>query len=207
MPVKLENHSNAWSRMYTFRNSVKGSSWQTDMECPIRMRGYTELVFGNLDKKLRKKVDTALRRGYALENSTQLPILLRMITKFCPIANVPIGYIGKTDLEIYVPCVEDAKNMRDELNALSVLTDSFKGSKITHGYNKRLYGYECVTARTLAKGAGGRTGHLVSAFTSLRPSIDQWMEKDAAIREEVARWAGNVITTIRIPFDSHKDRK
>jgi len=203
----LETHSRAWSRNHSFRSAVKGSNWMPDDECPMRMRGYTELVFGNLNPKLRKKIDTALKRGYALENRTQLPIMLAFITKFCPVGNVPIGYVGKTDLRIYVPDLEDAKNMCDELNALSVLTDSFKGKQMKRAPGMSMMGYFCVVARTLAKDAPHtRTGHLVSAFTDLRPAVDQWMARDAAAREAMARWCADNASTIRVPFDSHKER-
>lgn len=203
----LETHSRAWNRSHSFRSAVKGSNWMPDDKCPIRMRGYTELVFGNLDKKLRKKVDTALRRGYALENRTQLPILLAFITKFCPAGSVPIGYIGKTELRIYVPNLEDAKSMCDELNALSVLTDSFKGNQMQRAPGMGTMGYSCVVARTLAKSAPHtRTGHLMSAFTDLRPAVDQWMARDAVKREHMAHWCANDSSVIRVPFDSHKER-
>ena len=203
----LETHSRAWSRNHSFRSAVKGSNWMPDDECPMRMRGYTELVFGNLDPKLRKKIDTALKRGYALENRTQLPIVLAFITKFCPVANVPIGYVGKTELRIYVPELEDAKNMCDELNALSVLTDSFKGKQVERAPGMGMMGYSCVRANTHRKGiAYTRTSHLISAFTELRPAVDQWMEKDAAKREQIARWCADDSSAIRVPFDSHKER-
>ncbi len=178
-----------------------------DDECPMRMRGYTELVFGNLDAKLRKKIDTALKRGYSLENRTQLPILLAMLQKFCPAGSVPIGYVGKTELRIYIPDLDDAKNMCDELNALSTLTESFKGQCVRRAPGMGCKGYHCVVAYTLRKGATGQNRHLVSAFTELRPAIDQWMEKDATVREQVARWCADDSSVIRIPFDSHKEWK
>lgn len=207
MSDTLETHSSAWNRMYDYRKRWK-THWQQDDECPIRMRGYTELVFGNIDAKLRKKIDTALRRGYTLEDNTQLPVVLGLIIAHCPVANVPIGYVGKTDLRLYVPTMEDAKNMCDELNALSVLTDSFSGNQFRYHPGAGLLGYSYVGARTLRKDAGvGHAAHLKSAYKEMRPAIDQWLEPEAALREKMARWCADDATVIRIPFDSHRDRR
>lgn len=206
MPNPMEGHAWAWSRMHSFRNAVKGSNWMSDTDCPLRMRGYTELAFVNLDSKLRKKIDSAVKRGYALENRTQLPTMLKMIEDFCPIANVPIGYIGKTDLRLYLSEPTKAQDMCDELNALSTLTESFKGNKmrLLSSWNK--HGYHCVMANTMRKGATGQAAHLRSAFKEMRPTIDEFMEEDAAIREQIARWCADDSTVIRVPFDSHMKR-
>lgn len=203
----LEPHSSAWNRMYNYRKRWK-PHWQSEGLCPIRMRGYTELVLGNLDMKLRKKLDTALKRGYALEINTQLPLLLRMVIDHCPVARVPIGYVGKTFLDLYIPTIEEAKDMCDELNALAVLTDSFKGRQLRYYQGYGWQNYARITANTLRKGVNPQleTAQLVSAFTELRPAIGQWMEKDAANREQMAHWCADDASVIRIPFDSHKDR-
>ena len=203
----LENHSQAWSRMYNFRKRVKvkpkshQSKWQSDADCPLRMRGYTELVMGNLDDQLRKKIDTAIRRGYALENRTQLPFLLRLIEKNNPVTQcVRIGYIGKTEFELWMPTAEYAVDLSKELYAVTVMTDAFKGQKVkTDGRQVSCY----ISSRS---DATGEAQHLRAAFTELRPAIDDYMRIGAADREKLARWCLNDESVIRIPFDSHKER-
>lgn len=203
----LETHSVAWARVWDWRKRSNQGSWISDEKDPIRMRGYTELILGNLDPKLRKKLDTALKRGYALEDATQLKPLLRLIEDHHPEYHIPIGYVGKTEMWVFAQDENDARSICDELNALSVLTDSFKGNAVrrTPGFDRR--GYCAVRAYTMRKGVGHRrAAHLISAFKEMRPSIDLLMEKDAAVREKIARWCATDNRTIRIPFDSHKDR-
>lgn len=201
----LETHSKAWRRQYDWRRSGK-HSWMSDKEAPIRMRGYSELQFVNIPPKLRKKLDSALKRGYALENSTQLPILLRIVKHFCPVANVPIGYIGKTEMKLYLPTEEDAIDLQNELRAQTVMTEAFDGGKVAHAPQWNWRDWHCVHVRAQRKGAKGQSAHLVSTFKEMRPAIDEWMAKEASVREDIARWAADDATVIRIPFDSHKER-
>ncbi len=199
----LETHSEAWGRQYEWRRKSK-KGWIPDHEAPIRMRGYSELIFGNLDPKLRKKLDSALKRGYRLENSTQLPSLIRMVMNHNPIANVPIGYIGKTDMTIWLPTLHDANDLQSELEAQTVMTEAFDGKNINTMSGKQ----DWFAVRVLAQRAGakGQCAHLVSTFKEMRPAIDEWMAKEAKVREDIARWAANDATVIRIAFDSHKER-
>lgn len=202
----LETHSSAWSRAYNIRNSAKGG-WEGDSACPIRLRGYTELVMGNIDPKLRKKIDTAVRRGYMLESRTQLPMYLSMFRERNPIGNIPIGYIGKTAMTVYLPDEDSAKLLEQELQALLVMTEAIKNKArfnvIAHDYS----GYWILNIHAYAKEAKGRTAHLLSAFNGMRPVIDEALSPDAHTREKFARWCADDATTIRIPFDSHKGRK
>lgn len=199
----LETHSTAWSRAFEWRKSAKGRSWMPDKEDPLRMRGYTELIMGNLDDKLRKKLDSALRRGYALENRTQLPALLCLVRDHCPVAKVPIGYIGKTELNLFLPTAEDAADLARELQAQTTMTDAFDGSKLIARGSWQ--DWHCIHVYASRKDATGRCPHLVSTFKEMRPAIDEWMAANAAVREDIARWAADDATTIRIAFDSHRD--
>lgn len=215
MLPKLETHSTVWHRVHEYRSAVKSKGrwqtrWQKDKECPIRMRGYAELEFGNLDDKLRKKLDSALKRGYALENTTQLPHLLMMIEQFNPIQRLAIGYIGKTTFQVYVPTVDEAEDLRRELIATNTMTDSFKGNKVEVGSPR--YGYYSVCMQWAERkdeddnsSRVNSASHLKPCFTKLRPCIDSWLDNDAAVREEIARWCANDNAVIRFPFDSHKN--
>ncbi len=206
----LEDHGTAWNRAYYFRKLFKpkkvkgkplGSRYMSDADCPIRLRGYTEVKMGNVDDRLRKKIDTTIRRGYQLENKTQLPRLMRLIEKHNPIAPIKIGYMGKTEFTLYMPTSDEAIDLQKELHAMTVMTDAFEGHKI------RLYGVRVSCQITARADAKGEAQHLRAAFTELRPAIDSYMALWASEREAIARWCSADDAVIRVPFDSHKDIK
>ncbi len=206
MPApKWENHSSAWSRMYDFKKQgVK--SWLNDADTALRMRGYTELKMGNLDAKLRKKIDTALRRGYALERNSQLRPVLDMLEKSAPKQMPPIGYVGKTELTLFTVTEAEAIDFQKELSANTVMTEAFKGSKI--GVSKGRNGWWIIQIMLYkSRGARGNTKHMAPRFTELRVTIDEWMKSGADAREAFARWCAEDNKVIRIPFDSHLKRE
>lgn len=205
---ELENHSQAWSRMYQFRKRFPKRRWQYDEHCPIRMRGYTELVFGNLPPKLRKKIDSAVKRGYTLEESTQLPTIIRLIEEFNPICKpFAIGYMGKTEMSVYVPKLEQAEELRQVLKAVVVMTDKIKMQDINVGtIDKGMWPVTCSVAHVLGEDPASTTAHLKPCFTGMRGAIGEFLNCWAKEREAVAKWCADDACTIRIPFDSHKDR-
>ena len=205
MPApKWENHSSAWTRAYAFRSNGK-KTWMSDANCPIRMRGYSELWLGDLGAKLRKKIDTALRRGYALERRSQLLPVLHMLEKFQPKQMPPIGYVGKTELTLFVTTEKESLELQSELNANTVMTEAFKGSRIRASKGRDGWWYVHVDLYK-PRGARGNTKHMAPCFTELRASIDEWMKSGASIREEFARWCAEDNRVIKIPFDSHLKR-
>lgn len=210
---QLETHERAWDRVYWFKKlaAKRGHSWMKDKDCPIRMRGYSELVFGDLDPKLRKKVDSALKRGYALERRSGLRTILDLVCRYNPIQKFPIGYLGKSEFELYLPTEEAAVDLRQEILALNTMTESFRGKndRFTVG-GRTKYGYTCLSVYWIAaRNVGKHDSHpqLRPCFTKMRPAIDEYMAQDAAVREQVARWCNDDDLTIRIPFDSHKERR
>lgn len=217
MQPKLETHEVAWDRVAGYRQATRQRArwsrrWEKDVDCAIRMRGYTELVFGNLDSKVRKKIDSALKRGYGLEKNTQLPHLLRMIEQFNPIQPVPIGYVGKTEFNVYVPTVDEAEDLRKEIIAVNAMTDGFKGNRVKvggtmHGYHSVLMQWAERKDEDDSAKRWNSASHLKPCFTQIRPCIDSWLDSDAAVREEIARWCAKDDSTIRVPFDSHKRRR
>ncbi len=206
MPApKWETHSSAWSRVFGFRKHGKGGAWVSDTGCPIRMRGYTELWLGDLDAKLRKKIDTALRRGYALERNSQLRPVLDMLEKVAPKQMPPIGYVGKTELSLFLATEDEADDFQRELNANTVMTEAFKGSRIVVRSGRN--GWWLIYVDLFKpRGEGGCTKHMAPCFTELRVTIDEWMKPGASVREEFARWCAEDNRVIKIPFDSHLKR-
>ncbi len=198
---KWENHSSAWSRTFNYRSKGK-KTWLCDADCPIRMRGYSELWLGDLDAKLRKKIDTALRRGYALERESQLRPILDMLEKFSPKQMPPIGYVGKTELTLFTATEAEALSLQKELDANTVMTEAFKGSRI--GVSKGRNNWWLVQVMLYKpRGARGNTKHMAPRFTELRVTIDEWMKSGADVREKFARWCAEDNRVIKIPFDSH----
>lgn len=202
----LETHSSAWNRAHEIRRRVK-NGWEHDSDSPIRLRGYTELVMGNIKPKLRKKIDTAIRRGYTLENRTQLPLYLSFIRGHNPIMALPIGYIGKTSMDIYLPNEDDVKELKRELQAQLVMTEAHSKGTSNFSVNAHRHSnYWVLRVSAYAADAAGKCPHLVSAFKEMRPAIDEWLSSDAHNREKIARWCANDASTIRVPFDSHRNR-
>ncbi len=205
MPApEWESHSSAWSRTFNYRSKGK-KTWMCDADCPIRMRGYTELWLGDLGVKLLKKIDTALRRGYALERESQLRPILSMLEKFHPKGMPPIGYVGKTELTLFLATEDEANDLRKELDANTVMTEAFIGSKIRVSKGRNRWWIVQVSLYK-SRGERGNTKHMAPCFTELRVTIDEWMKSGADAREAFARWCAEDNRVIKIPFDSHLKR-
>jgi hypothetical protein len=187
---------------------MKAQNWPGEKTIPIRLRGYSELVMGSIDPKLRKKIAASLKRGYRLDDKDDHSTLLNMICKHNPFKSIRIGYVGKARFLVYVPTYEDAEDLRQELDAQTVMTEAFKGKDIHTHEDTKGYSQVYFRAQEEAGGKGSKNQpQLKARFTQLRYAIDEWMEKDAAIREQIARWCADDDSCIRIPFDSHRKRK
>lgn len=199
----LEGHSDAWHRVYTIR---KATGWASEDACPIRLRGYSQLIMGRIAPKLRKKIDSALKRGYRLDAKKDHEMLLNMICKHNPIQPIRIGYVGKSRFSVFVLSHEDAIDLQKELLAQTLMTDAFKGRDINihevgPGYYEVWY-----RARENSGGKGSKNQpQLKARFAHVRYAIDEWMEQDAAVRERIAAWAAGNDSRIMIPFDTHKE--
>ncbi len=207
----IETADSAWSRLHTFRRTHK-TKWQSESECPFRIVGISEMDFANLSPRLLKDVDTALKRGYTLKRNSQLTPILNLVKDHNPIKRVPIGYLGKTEFYLYVPTYEQACELRDHIIALNSMTDSFivpaRNLKAVEEIARHnMYAYvSCYWACNRQVKRDDSHPHLRPCFTKMRPMIDEAMEADAFTREEIARWVESK-PIIRIPFDSHKERK
>ena len=200
---ELEWHSAAWHRCYQYRNA--GSGWTSESLCPIRLRGYSELVMGLVPPKMRKAIDSALKRGYRLSGKTDFTQVLGIIRTHNPIEKIPIGYIGKSRFNVYVRR-EDGQELQQALKGMAVMTETFDGDsvRIQPGPTySEVYVREWISAG--GKGSSDQP-QLKASFTHARQVIDTYMERDAAVRERIARWCANDDCTIRIPFDSHKEK-
>lgn len=200
----LESHGDAWHRCYEIRGM---SGWAHEEECPIRLRGYSELIMGRIKAKLRKRIDSALKSGYRLDSKKDHVMLLDMICEFNPIQRIAIGYIGKSKFHVYVPEV-DAQELQETLSGLSVMTETFKGSDIGVSPVPHIAGYTKVYLEQIHY-AGGKGSsdqpQLKASFTHARQVIGGYMEKDAAVRECIAAWVADDSNVIRIPFDTHQE--
>jgi len=131
--------------------------------------------------------------------------MLDMLEKVQPEQMLPIGYVGKTELTLFLATEDEADDLQKELNANTVMTEAFRGSRIR--VRKGRDGWWLVQVDLYKpRGARGNTKHMAPCFTQLRVTIDEWMKPDASIREEFARWCAEDNKVIRIPFDSHLKR-
>ena len=205
--TNMETHSAAWNRVYHYRNQGGSNEYVAERKCPIRLRGYSELVMGRVPAKLRKAVDTAIRRGYRLSEKAKLVTLVRLVSLHNPIATVPIGYIGKTNFSIFT---KDPDDLLEQLGALSAIDEKLAERDIDRRTDFNEYGYCEVYCREYIRGGGGAYSkeqpQLKSCFRHARSIVDTFMEKDAAVREQIAKWCADDNCTIRIPFDTHKEQ-
>lgn len=201
--AKLEEHSTAWNRCYNIRKDGRG--WTREDVCPIRLRGYSELVMGRIAPKQRKAIDSAFRRGYRLSDKPELKILCNLICAHNPVQPINLGYVGKSNFQVYVPYREHAEELQQELRAVAVMTETFPGDEVQIS-SVDARGYSEVYLRQWIR-AGGKGDpdqpQLKASFKHVRPVLDTWMAADAKVRECIARWIAQDDATIRIPFDTH----
>ena len=162
---------------------------------------------GRIAPKLRKKIDSSLKRGYRLDGNGDHVKLLHMICTHNPIQRIAIGYIGKSNFNVYVP-EGDGQELLETLSGLAVMTETFKGADLRTSPMQDVVGYSEVYLSQW-KSAGGvgdsNQPQLKACFTHARAVIDGYMEKEAAVRERVAAWAASEISVVRIPFDTHQE--
>ncbi len=196
--MEVEGHSDAWHRVYWI---LKAMNWPGENACPIRLRGYSELVMSRIDPKTRKKIDSAIKRGYKLDKKGDFTKLLGMICEFNPIEQLKLGYVGKTRMNIYLPTHDDAVDLQRELQAQTVMTEALAGREI------RVQGKEVFVLQEHKAGGMGSKDQpqLKGCLSALRIAIDEWLTTDAAIRESVAAWCALDESVIRIPFDTHQE--
>lgn len=200
---KIEGHNMAWHRCYEYRGA--GSGWLGEDKCPIRLRGYSELVMGRVPPKIRKAIDTALKRGYRLSGKKDFRHVMEIILENNPIQKfIPIGYVGKSRFNVKVNC-DVAVEMVETLKGLSAIDDKFDGDTVHYQAGSP---YSEVYVREWVRAGGKGSSNqpqLKAGFTHVRAIIDTYMEEEAAIREQIARWCSADDCTIRIPFDTHKE--
>ena len=201
----IEKHGDAWHRCYFIKKEM---GWPIEANCPIRLRGYSELIMRRISGRVRKKIDSALKRGYALDQKADFKRLLTFICDYNPIQPITIGYVGKTNFNVWVKTAEDAIDLKKELRAQTVMTEAVNQRLIDRAATPSDHGYYEVYVRQWIE-AGGKGSsdqpQLKSQFSELRVAIDEWMEEDAPIRERIARWCDDDNSTIRIPFDTHQE--
>lgn len=200
--TELEGHSMAWHRCYEYRSTNK---WIGEDKCPIRLRGYSELVMARVPPKMRKAIDSALKRGYRLSAKKDFRHVMELILENNPIQKfIPIGYVGKSRFSVKVNA-DVAVEMLDTIKGLSVIDEKFDGSSVRMQQGSpycEIYVREWIEAG--GKGSKNQP-QLKANFSHVRAIIDTYMEKDAAVREQIAHWCAADDCTIRIPFDSHKE--
>lgn len=202
--MEIEGHREAWHRVY---NIKKEMGWPSESNCPIRLRGYSELIMHRIDKRVRKKIDSALKRGYSLDKKQDFARLLKMICDYNPIQPITLGYIGKTNMSVWVKTADEAADLKQELRAQTVMTESMNQHLIDRQATPSHHGYYEVYVRQWIE-AGGKGSseqpQLKPQFTEMRVAIDEWMQHEAALRERIAHWCAQGDSVIQVPFDTHK---
>ena len=188
----LEGITAAWNRWV--KCWKRSDRFCEDFDVPIRMRGYSEIVMGNLPKKERKALDTALRRGYSLAQSNRMFVVLSLVLKT---VDFSIGYLGKTRGSLWFPDSDVRDECIKHIEAQLVMTEVFKAEGLAkHGAH--------VIRIQVRQDWGDNP--LKSHMTELRTVVDEHMTLWAYQREKLADSLLPDAAVIRIPYDSHKGR-
>lgn len=202
--MEIENHAVAWGRVY---NIKKAMGWPHEKGVPIRLRGYSELIMNRIHKRVRKKIDSALKRGYTLDQKPDFTGLLDFICKYNPIQPISVGYVGKTRMSIWLPTLDEANDLKKELRAQVVMTETLEGREINVAATPRNGYYEVYVRLWLHAGGKGSSDQpqLQNLVSNFRAPVDEWMLHGAAIREQIAHWCAQSDSTIQVPYDTHKE--
>jgi hypothetical protein len=159
-----------------------------------------------------------VKRGYRTMDTGPIPKLLRIMggkvasTEFCPEIPdiVPIGYIGKKQLIVYVRESEAAAR-RAELVSLGAMTDAKFTDHVV--VTNRDDGWAAIQVRaweievernmkaTSTRRSRNRDGsHLKSQYSSALPMLKRWHEETAHYRAPILDWLRQKPKFI-IPFD------
>jgi hypothetical protein len=188
----MEGIITAWNRWVA--SWKKSDSYATADEVPLRMRGYTEIVMGNLPQRERKAIDTSLRRGYSLAESNRAALILNLIAKS---VDFDIGYLGKTRGSLWLPSSAARDACLQHLEAQLVMTEKFSAKGLKARGDNRI---------SIQVDQEWGDNPLKSHMTELRVVVDEHMAHWAVDREKLANSLLTDDAAIRIPYDSHKGR-
>lgn len=195
------------------------SDWTLQRECPVRMVGMAQIRTGDIPDKWRKRMDSAIRRGYALENRTVLPILLEIFAHLRDPC-IPIGYIGKQQGYVWIH-EDDFADAEKEIVAWYMMTDEVNDNHVRIVKSVRsiphcflgdgtpvVGGLKLMTGSFMASGTSGMSEpQLKHAAKGFRKGVDTYLAKWAKEREALADELQDDNYTVVMPFDSYIDKK
>ena len=190
----IEVGAYAWNRWIdAYKKQPQGQG--QDHLVPLRLRGYSEIVMGDLSAKERKAIDSTLRRGYSLSRSPRWMVLMRLILRT---VDWSIGYLGKTQGTLWFPNTEDRDKCLNHMEAQLVMTERFSADAL------REYGDDKILVKvdTGYNYTANEQKQLKAHFTELRLVADEYMAMWAAPREQLANSLLSDDAVVRVPFDT-----
>jgi hypothetical protein len=191
----------AGNRMYYM--SGPNFKWRSSlMEC-MQMKGETVIDLSRIRLADRKKMIRATQKGYARATNAFWVMMLNVIAEKGRV-QVPIGYLGKNNAQLYVP-VEEIADLHEEMVALIELTGEFDSGCITKGpeYDPNRSWQMIRIHIGYNQSDKMREGeHLQSHFKSIGPQIDRILEQSLSARQPMIDYlqSSEIIT---LPHDSH----
>jgi hypothetical protein len=178
--------------------------YMQENQCPIRLRGYSELAVTRIPAEVRKKICSAIRNGFTRSKGRE-NYLISMISKFNPIERISVGYIGKQKLRIPMPTKAQANSLLALLQAVVVMSENIDKSELRVGDDRSegTFPYVWVSIYTRSD-RDNKAPQLKSLFGSFMSVITQNLDEWKDMRERVAKWVEDDKSVIRIPFDTHK---
>jgi len=211
-----------WNQLY---RRAPNRLFNAEGDVPIRVQGFATLTMKDIPENYRKRMDSAIRRGYLLESNTPTPALLELA-----LAGMedppPIGYVGKQSGYIWLDSVEEAEEAFKTVISMNMLIDEVADQNLRH----RIEAHggvltECwfqdhfrESVREAKAGMvllrveaylddGSAAPQLKHAAKGIRKGFDEALKAWANRREKAAKVIADDDYTVAIPFDSFAGRK
>lgn len=203
-------------------NSALRKDWHRQEEAPMRVVGVFQMRTGDIPDRWRKRMDSAIRRGYMLENRTILPELVSLFASTAD-TPVPIGYVGKQDGGVYL-LEDDVGAAWDSVVSWYMMTGEAREENVRR-HNSSAYvwcgGHHVDVALSHGMDAlglvkfgasfyvgndGSEAPQLKHAAKGFRKAVDPYLEHWAEPRNALADALQDDDYIVRIPFDSHLNR-
>jgi len=202
MPGKVEPWRVVSNRMYYHHDSMK---WKHKDDTCIRVIGVTEFNADTVNGEWMLKIVRALEKGYAATRKGPWLNVLQFICRHNPVAQIPIGYVGRQSIGVPFPASAPYSSFRDELNTLAAIEFEGNirpfGTSTIHDYGMKwvqISGRNKSTQEFAGKGIPPK-----ATMTRVRRVVEQQLATTLSSREPVLDWLHSAEPIIRIPFASH----
>jgi hypothetical protein len=181
----------------------------------MEVHGRTTLHINQIPTPIKKKMLSAVKKGYAQAQNGLWPQVLRFLSIQTGMQNsIPIGYVGKTQFLVWLVDDGGFEEKYDELMAMVTLTGDFSASSLrlpnkngnTGPYGVPVIpGYQPVECQVrwddMKKSPNNMANHLMTHFSQVRHLLDRYMVEQAHLRKPLIDLI-NSDEIIEVPFST-----